>query len=85
MFQFASCQWEPYAKSFLQKMYPAKNIDAEKIPKLVSLINEDVLRIQDPAMHQPCQIVIGKNYVAEEHDGQVADAISEFKREVHDA
>ena len=82
-FQFASCQWEPYAKSFLQKMYPSKTIEEEKIPLLVDLIKRDVLRIQDPDMHRPCQIVAGKEY--ESGKGEVDAAIEEFKREVHDA
>lgn len=82
-FQFASCQWEPYAKSFLQKMYPSKTIEEEKIPLLVDLIKRDVLRVQDPDMHQPCQIVAGKRY--DSGKGEVDAAIEEFKREVHDA
>ena len=81
--QFASCQWEPYAKSFLQKMYPLKTIDEDKIPKLVALIKSDVLRIQDPSMHSPCQIVAGKEY--DSGKDEVDEAIEEFKREVHDA
>lgn len=82
-FQFASCQWEPYAKSFLQKMYPSKSIDEDKIPLLVGLIKRDVLRVQDPMMHQPCQIVAGENYLSGKDE--VDAAIDEFKREVHDA
>lgn len=84
-FQFASCRWNPYAKGFLQRMYPSKVIDDARIPKLIALINEDVLRIQDPAFHQPCQIVAGKNYSAATHDAAVNEAIAEFKREIHDA
>lgn len=82
-FQFASCQWEPYAKSFLQQMYPSTEIDAEKIPLLVGLINDDVLRVQDPNMHSPCQIVAGKNYM-DSKTTEINDAIDQFKREVHD-
>lgn len=81
-FQFASCQWEPYARAFLQKLYPSKTIDDSKIPKLIALIKEDVLRIQDPAFHQPCQIIEGTNF-AESDKARVAEAIAEFKREIH--
>lgn len=80
---FASCQWNPYAKSFIEKMYPSKKIEDEKIPKLIKLINEDILRVQDPALHQPCQIIAGSNYSSNKK-AEVEEAIEEFKREVHD-
>lgn len=76
---------ERFSVCFLQKMYPSRTIDDARIPKLIALINQDVLRIQDPDFHQPCQIVAGKNYVAATHDAAVNEAIEEFKREVHNA
>jgi len=80
--QFASCQWDPYAKSFLQKIYPSQVIDETKIPKLLDLLKEDILRIQDPDMHQPCQIVAGPHY-NDSLKQRVAEALEEFKVEVH--
>lgn len=82
-FQFATCDWNN-AKDFLQQMYPSKTIDGDKIPKLVDLIKSDVLRVQDPNMHQPCQIVQGKSYTKND-DAAISEAIAEFRREVHDA
>lgn len=80
---FASCQWNPYAKSFLQKMYPSKPVNDDEIPKLIDLINKDVLRIQDPEYHKPCQIIAGNKYQGEEHDSLIAEAIAELKRVFH--
>jgi hypothetical protein len=82
--QFASCQWNPYAKSFIQQMYPSITIEDDKIPLLIDLINRDVLRVQDPNFHSPCQIVAGTNY-QDSLTTEVHEAIEEFKREVHNA
>ena len=76
--QFASCQWTPYARSFIVALYPSTIIDDEKIPKLIELIGEDVLRVQDPAMHQPCQIVAGKNYT-DDRMTEINTAIAELQ------
>ncbi len=81
--QFASCQWNPYAKMFIQKMYPSKIIDDSKMPLLIGLINEDVLRVQDPDFHYPCQVVAGTNYGVL-RDKEISEAISEFQRAVHE-
>lgn len=80
---FASCQCNPSAKSFIEKMYPSQKIEDEKIPKLIKLINEDVLRVQDPAFHQPCQIIAGSKYTNDKK-AEVEESLEEFKREIHD-
>lgn len=82
--QFASCQWNPYAKSFIQKMYPGKEIMDSEIPLLIALINEDVLRVQDPEMHRPCGIVAGKNY-SDSRSDDIAKAINQFTENVHNS
>jgi hypothetical protein len=64
-------------------MYPSVDIKEELIPKLVELIKGDVLRVQDPKMHSPCQIIAGNNYKDSDKD-RVDEAIAEFKKEVHD-
>lgn len=83
-FQFASCQWRPYAKSFIQKMFPDKEIVDSEIPLLIALIDEDVLRVQDPDMHGVCQIVTGNNY-SESRTDDIDKAIKQFTENMHDS
>ena len=45
-------------------------------------MDRDILRIQDPDFHQPCQIVGGKRYDSK-HDSIINEAIQEFKDNVH--
>ena len=75
---FATCDVKR-AMGFINKMYPNhKDITEEDIPQLVKLINQDVVRVQDPDFHRPCQIIAGRNY-AKEYSVDVADAIAELK------
>jgi hypothetical protein len=87
MFSFASCDWNgfPGARNHIQKMYPNKVIDDTKISKLIDLINKDILRVQDPDCHQPCQIVQGTKFKEDEHQELVDAAIQEFVQNVHNA
>lgn len=79
--QFATCDWQ-VAMGFLQNLYPSKVIDFGGMPKLKKLVVEDVLRIQDPDFHKPCQIVRGNKYLDSHHD-EVREAIQEFIRCTH--
>ena len=81
-FYFASCQPE-FALRFIQKMYPDKTITWDDIPLLAALVSRDVLRVQDPDFHQPCQIVTSTKYKPE-HKQEVDDALTEFRCNVHD-
>ena len=85
MITFASCSWNgsPGAKNHIQKMYPDKTIKDELIPILIDLINRDVLRVQDPAFHQPYQIITGNNYT-EFHDDEINMAIKQFETMISD-
>lgn len=85
MLTFASCSWNgfPGAKNHIQKMYPNKTIKEELIPILIDLINRDVLRVQDPDFHQPCQIIAGNNYT-KFHDDEINAAITQFKTMISD-
>lgn len=75
---FATCDVKK-AMGFINKMYPShKDLIEEDIPQLVKLINRDVVRVQDPDFHQPCQIIEGRNYT-KEYSVDIFDAISELK------
>lgn len=83
-FVFATCEWNR-ALGFLRSLYPSKVIRDDQLPLLKSLLEEDIVRVQDPAMHQPAQIITGSNYDGELHADSVAEAVDEFMREVHNA
>lgn len=76
-FQFATCE-PARALQFIKTMYPSRTLDEGKFPLLMKLIGEDVLRVQDPDFHQPCQIVAGNQY-SNDKTGDVNAAIAEFK------
>lgn len=81
--QFATCEWNR-AVEFLQKIYPTKTIDENKILKLKKLVEEDILRIEDPDLHKPAKITAGKNYDSC-FSTDVNDAVKEFRMNVHNA
>jgi hypothetical protein len=58
--QFASCQ-RNYVLEFLTKGYPDSDVSAETLPKLMSGIDRDIVRITDPSYHQ-LALVCGDNY-----------------------
>jgi hypothetical protein len=77
-FVFATC--EPIrALAFINKMYPRyDDLTKDDVPLLYSLISKDILRVQDPDFHQPCQIIEGNKY-SKEFDEEISDAIKEFQ------
>jgi len=79
---FATCQWNPYGKQFLQQLYPSIKIEDLMVQKLIELMNQDILRIEDPNYHQPCQIIQGEKYKPE-HNELVQEAMEEFQENVH--
>lgn len=58
--QFSSCQ-RNYVLDFLRKGYPNSVVSPEKLPKLMSGIERDIVRITDPA-YQRLALVQGKKY-----------------------
>lgn len=83
MISFATCE-VGRAVEFIQKMYPSKVVTKDKFPLVAYLIERDILRVQDPDFHQPCQIIAGKSY-STAHDGLIEAAMKEFKANVHNA
>lgn len=76
--QFATCVPET-ALEFINKMYPNnEDLTKDEIPELIDLIKRDILRVQDPNFHQPCQIVAGKKYQSSD-DEEIGIAIDKFK------
>jgi len=76
-FCFATCDINR-ALVFINKMYPSyKDLTKEDVPLLSGLIEKDVLRVQDPNFHQPCQIIAGNQY-SKEYDAEINKAIEEF-------
>jgi len=82
-FYFATCNTSS-AFRFLQQMYPKKALRSESFPKLMDLIKRDIVRVEDPNFHQPCQIIGGDNY-KEEYKQEIDAAIAEFKTAIADA
>lgn len=81
--QFATCDWGR-ALVFLKRLYPSKNIDENKIPKLKKLVQDDILRIEDPDFHKPAKITEGKKYL-ESFNSDISEAINEFSIHVSNA
>lgn len=79
--QFATCDWNR-AIEFLKALYPSKNIDENKIPKLKKLVESDVLRIEDPDFHKPAKITEGKKYL-DSFNSEIIEALTEFSNHVH--
>lgn len=79
---FATCLPQ-MALEFINKMYPnRKDLIKEDIPLLYGLISKDVLRVQDPDFHQPCQIIAGNNYKGNEVE--VQQAVTEFQAKIEE-
>ena len=77
-FMFATCEPQRALK-FINKMYPSKkDLTKKDVPLLYDLIHRDILRVQDPAFHQPCQITTGNKYSKDCKD-EVDRAIAEFQ------
>lgn len=75
---FATCE-PKRALSFINYMYPDyQDFTKDDIPILYDLISKDILRVQDPEFHQPCQIIAGNKYNSE-YDNDISEAIDELK------
>ena len=76
--EFATCV-KATAFGYLQKVYPTKNVTEEKVSKLLSLVERDIVRIQDPYMYgNRIGVVAGTNYKAE-NKTEIDEAISQLK------
>lgn len=62
-FQFATCD-RRFALEFLQREYPNRVIEdtPDSVGLLLDLVAQDLIRVQDPKFHQPCQIVPGNKW-----------------------
>lgn len=60
---FATCE-RHRALEFLQKQEPELNLtdSPESAGPLLDLVQADLIRVQDPAYHNPCQVVPGNNW-----------------------
>jgi len=67
-FQFATCD-RRRALEFLQKCYPGRDVeDAGKTSELLDLVEADIIRVQDPAMHPNTQISPSTNWDEDRRD-----------------
>ena len=80
-FHFATCQ-RHRAMEFLQDLYPNQIISdtAGNAKELLDFVEKDIVRIQDPKMHKPAQIIPGKNW-DEEH----REAVRQSGMQLNDA
>ena len=75
---FATCEVHR-ALEFINQVYPSyEDLTEKDIPKLRALLEKDIVRVQDPNFHQPCQIIAGNNY-SEEYDKKIGEAIQELQ------
>ena len=74
--QFSSCQ-RNYVLEFLKKGYPNSEVTAERLPKLMSGIDKDIVRVTDPAYH-PLALVTGNNY-KESDEGEMREIAKEIQ------
>jgi len=76
--QFATCVPKT-ALEFINQMHPNnEDLTKDEIPELIDLIRRDILRVQDPNFHNPCQIVAGKKYQSSDDD-EIGIAINKLK------
>lgn len=80
-FSFATCD-KKRALEFMKSLYPSQEVTEVKIGKLLSLVEKDVLRIQDPMMHSKAQVIQGTKYT-ESMKPLVDEAIDQLKAELH--
>ncbi len=60
-FSFSTCD-RRRALGFLKTLYPACVVeDSGTTKELLDLVEKDILRIDDPMMHNPAQVRLGKN------------------------
>jgi carbamate kinase len=78
MFTFATCEVNRGIE-FINKMYPTKeDLTRDDVPLLWNLLTRDIVRVQDPDFHRPCQIIAGNNY-QDSHNNEIQDAINQLK------
>lgn len=70
---FATCD-RGMALGFLRKLYPSRDVadTPEDAGPLLDIVEADIVRVQDPDYHRPCQIMPSKNWDASRHDEFVA-------------
>jgi len=77
--QFATCEVNR-GLEFINKMYPYKeDLTRDDIPLICELLSRDVLRVQDPNFHQPCQVVAGTKYDELRDSLEVNAAVQQLK------
>lgn len=79
-FMFATCD-RRMALDFLKKQYPLRIVEdtPDSAGPILDLVAADLIRVQDPDFHQPCQIVAGKAY-----DEDLASEILQACQAFHD-
>lgn len=75
---FATCEVNRGIE-FINKMYPSKeDLTKEDIPLLCNLLSKDILRVQDPNFHQPCQVILGNKGDTERDMIEINKAIEQL-------
>jgi hypothetical protein len=62
-FMFATCE-RHRALEFLKALYPSHVVEdtKESWGRVLDCVERDEIRVQDPAFHDPCEIVPGTNW-----------------------
>lgn len=75
-FVFATCE-RGRALGFLRDLYPGCRVEDEgAVKELLDLVEADVCRVQDPSMHKPAAIVLGRSGTPEDVDRIHAAALA---------
>jgi hypothetical protein len=75
---FATCEVNT-GLMFINKMYPScDDLTKEDIPLLCDLLKDDILRVENPDFHQPCQIILGNNGNIERDQKRINEAVKQF-------
>ena len=80
MIQFATCN-PKRALEFLRKMYPElPNLSWDDLPLTLDALKKDLIRVQDPDYHKPCQVTISGPAVDKPLTAEVKAVVAEMKR-----
>jgi hypothetical protein len=75
---FATCEVNT-GLMFINKMYPScEDLTKEDIPLLCNLLKDDILRVENPDFHQPCQIILGNSGQLDRDKKNIDEAVKQF-------
>lgn len=74
---FATCDTRN-AINYIKQVYPTLILDESKFSKVIKLIGDDILRVQDPMMYGNRIAIVGGNNYKKDHDVVIKEATDEL-------